>query len=146
MKLISLFLLLFLIISINSESLLDAYSINLFIKNLQNNGLFDIIKSIKKVYGQDVAIISCEELNEKGKGNCKKLVSEYMPLRARTRSIESVECIENLYFSRIIKNSNNIFDIKKDILKRKYNENEATIIYNKIIKRAGNLPICFYIK
>ena len=103
MKLISLFLLLVLTISINSESLLDDYSINIFIKDLKNNGLFEIIETIKKIYGQDVAIISCEELNENRKGNCKRLVTEYMkPVQSKkmilgTQSEEvNVKCIENL--------------------------------------------------
>ena len=121
---------------------MDQYSIDSFIKDLKNDGLLDIIISINRVYGQDVAIISCEVLNPNRKGNCKRLVTDYMSRRAHI----PIECIENLYFSQIIKQSKNIFDIKKDILRRKYNENEATIIYDKIIKRAGNLPLCYYIK
>ena len=78
MKLINHFLIIFLIISITSENLLDNFSIDPFLKDLKRDGLFEIILSIKKVYGQDVAIISCEELNENRKGNCKKLVTEYM--------------------------------------------------------------------
>ena len=35
-------------------------------------------KSYKYNYGQDVAIISCEELNKNYNGNCKKLITEYM--------------------------------------------------------------------
>ena len=45
---------------------------------MKRNGLFKIIESIKETYGQDLAIISCEELNKNCKGNCKKLVTEYM--------------------------------------------------------------------
>ena len=78
MKLINHFLFLFLIKSIISENLLDNFSIAPFKNYLKKNGLFEIILSIKKVYGQDVAIISCEELNENCKGNCKRLVIEYM--------------------------------------------------------------------
>ena len=146
MKLISLFLLLFLLISINSESSLDAYSIDLFINDLQNNGLLEIIQSIKEVYGQDVAIISCEELNPNRNGNCKKLVIDYLPrTNLGTRGKEKIKCIQKLNFRYIIKMSNKIFDLKKDILRRKYNENEATLIYNRIKKKVLNLnlPICF---
>ena len=42
---------------------------------MKNEGLFEIIESIKKAYNQDIAIISCEELTESRKGNCKKLVT-----------------------------------------------------------------------
>ena len=149
MKLIPLILLLFLIISINSESSLDAYSIDQFIKYLKDNALFEIIESIKMIYGQDVAIISCEELNENYNGNCKKLVTEYMPPpnnRDLTRNGPIIVECKNLNFWQIIKISDSIFDLKKDILRRKYNKNEATIIYNKIKKRTGNLPFCHYSK
>ena len=78
MKLINHFLFLFLIISITSKNLIDNFSIYPFLNDLKRNGLFEIILSIKKVYGQDVAIISCEELNENRRGNCKKLVTDYM--------------------------------------------------------------------
>ena len=46
---------------------------------MKREGLFDIIQSIKEVYGQDVAIISCEELNENHCGFCQKVVTNYMP-------------------------------------------------------------------
>ena len=78
MKLNTVFLFLLLILSIKTESKLDQYSIEPFKEYIKSNGLFDIIKIIKNTYGQDVAIISCEELNEKNKGNCKKLVTEHM--------------------------------------------------------------------
>ena len=147
MKLISLFLLLFLLISINSENQLDTFSIDNFIKDLKNDGLFEIIETIKSVYGQDVAIISCEELNENHKGNCKRLVIEYMRPRASTRYVdeEEAKCIKILNFSKIIKKSDSIFDIMKDILRKKYYESKATLIYNRIKKKVLNLnlPICF---
>jgi hypothetical protein len=125
MKLISLFLLLFLLISINSENQLDTFSIDNFIKDLKNDGLFEIIESIKEVYGQDIAIISCEELNENHKGNCKRLVIEYMRPRASTRYVdeEEAKCIKILNFSKIIKNevnysfSNNFFNNINNIRK-----------------------------
>ena len=153
MKLISLFLLLFLIISINSESLLDPYSIDGFIKDLKNDGLFEIIETIKKIYGQDVAIISCEELNENRKGNCKKLVTEYMnpeeqsgEIIANPQSEENIKCIKNINFFRFIKMSNSISDIMNELFIRKFNTKKANLIYNRIKKRVGNLPICYYKK
>ena len=78
MKLNSLFLFLILITSIKSNNLLDSFSIETFKDYLKRNGLFEIIETIKKLYGQDVAIISCEELNKSYNGNCKKLVTDYM--------------------------------------------------------------------
>ena len=77
MKLIILFLLLF----INTSTInLSNYSIDKFKISLKKEGLFEIIESIKYYYGQDVAIISCEELNKNYCGNCKRLVKEYMPI------------------------------------------------------------------
>ena len=78
MKLVTPFLFLILIISINSESKMNSFSIDTFKDYLENNGLFEVIQSIKYAYGQDVAIISCEELNRNCNGNCKKLVTDYM--------------------------------------------------------------------
>ena len=56
MSLNTLFLVLLLIISTKSESWLDDYSIDGFMKDLRENGLFEIILSIKNNYGNDVAI------------------------------------------------------------------------------------------
>ena len=58
MKLNILFLILFLILSIKTGSILDQYSIEVFKEYLKLNRLFDIIKSIKNTFGQDLAIIS----------------------------------------------------------------------------------------
>ena len=57
---------------------LDDYSIDPFKERMRKEGLFDIIQSIKILFGQDVAIISCEELKKNYSGNCKRLVTEYM--------------------------------------------------------------------
>ena len=78
MKLTTPFLFLILIISIKSRSKMNSFSIDTFKDYLKNNGLFEVIQSIKYAYGQDVAIISCEELNRNCNGNCKKLVTDYM--------------------------------------------------------------------
>ena len=78
MKPIVLCLILFIAILTVSKSNLEGYSINTFIFKLKSEKLFDIILSIKKFYGQDVAIISCEELKKGNCGNCKKLVTEYI--------------------------------------------------------------------
>ena len=77
MKSIKLFLILFIVPLILSDE--DSFSINPFIERLKNEGLFDIIASIKQSFGQDVAIISCEELNPNNSGNCKRLVLDYIP-------------------------------------------------------------------
>ena len=81
MKPIALIIILFINIS---TKYLDHYSINFFIIRLKSEGLFEIIKSIKIIYGQDVAIISCEELNKNTCGNCKRVVLDYMPLQSHT--------------------------------------------------------------
>ena len=80
MKSIAIFLILSIISLTFSKNILDNYSINLFIDYLKRQRLFKIIKSIKYKYGQDVAIISCEELNKNYCGNCKKVVTDYMPI------------------------------------------------------------------
>ena len=80
MKSITLFLILH-IASFTTMINLDDYSIDKFKNSMQSEGLFDLILSIKDAYGQDVAIISCEELNKNNCGNCKNLVINYMPDR-----------------------------------------------------------------
>ena len=156
MKLISLFLLLFLIISIKAKSFLDAYSIDQFIKDLKENGVLEIIESIKNFYGQDVAIISCEELNKNRKGNCKRLVTEYMKPKyevqiPKKRGIilksqsKYEKCIKNLKFAQFMKLSyRRIFSIKKELSRKlKYNKEEANFIFNNIKKKAKkDLPPC----
>ena len=164
MKLINHFLILFLIISITSENLIDYFSINLFINDLKRNGLFEIILSIKKVYGQDVAIISCEELNENRKGNCKRIVTEYMdpskPPEPQPEYLASSEPSENPE-SRDFP-QDDVFDITEDdksddqnpgdagdlnsdqksripsldlILSKKFNSEKSKLISNKIKKK-----------
>ena len=56
--LLTLFLILFLKISIKSESILEPYNIDRFRNTMEKNGLYEIIRDIKIIYGQDVAIIS----------------------------------------------------------------------------------------
>ncbi len=138
MKLNILFLLLLLILSIKTESKLDSFSIDTFIDYLKSNRLFEIIESIKKTYGQDIAIISCEEINEKNKGNCKKLVTEYMiggkiPTHSRI-TVPNLICTQGLILSSYIKKSYYLYVIKR-ILRKKFNESQTNLIYKKIIKR-----------
>ena len=57
---------------------MNSFSIDTFKDYLENNGLFEVIQSIKYAYGQDVDIISCEELNRNCNGKCKKLFTDYM--------------------------------------------------------------------
>ena len=105
MKLNTVFLFLCLIISIASEIELDSYSIDSFRDYLEEEGLLEIIESILKAYNQDVAILSCEELVENRKGNCKRLVTEYMdpsnqyPPSIHTRGTENdnIKCIKKNY-------------------------------------------------
>ena len=143
MKLNILFLILLLILPIKTESILDHYSIDNFKEYLKSNGFFEIIKSIKKTYGQDIAIISCEELNKNNKGNCKKLVTEYMknddkpinsPNKIPEPPVQNLICTKGLYLSPYIKKSNSNSAIK-EILRKKFNKNQTNLIYNKIIKR-----------
>ena len=149
MKLKALFIVLLLIISIKSNDFLDSFSIESFKESLRDNGLFLIIQSIKYAYGQDVAIISCEELNKNYSGNCQKLVTDYMEEKPKINDIdlffsrnktfdsqEPTETPENelkeeLYYWTTIKN---IFDMLESS-KKNLNLKELESIYEKIIKR-----------
>ena len=135
MKLNILILILLLILSIKTGRILDPYSIETFKEKVKKNGLFKIIESIKNIYGQDVAIISCEELNQKNKGNCKKLVTEYMEHdHGLFIPKQKIKCTKGLYLSPYIKQSNPNLAIK-EILRSKFNEIQTILIYNTIIKR-----------
>ena len=87
MKSITIFLILFIIKSSISEVNIEDYSIEKFITWLKKEGLYQKIIFIKKIYGQDLSIISCEELIKKGYGNCKRLVKEYMPISSLKNKI-----------------------------------------------------------
>ena len=126
MKLITLVIILFVIISIKSEDSLDSYSINIFIKYLKDNKLFEIIESIKMAYGSDVAIITCEELSESMKGNCQRLVLEHMPIPISRRG------------GSVIKNSNKM-PLIKEYLKKVYSPEESKLIYEAIINKVNKL-------
>ena len=84
---------------------------------MKTEGLYSIIFSIKEFYGQDIAIISSEELNPNHYGNCKELVINYIP--GFTWSNENIE---------LSKKSIN------EILSEKFPSEEAQLIYDNIIK------------
>ena len=149
MKLIIHCLILFLTISITSENLLNDFSIEPFKKYLKEKGLFQIIQSILNVYGQDIAIISCEELNVYRKGNCQRLITDYMtpsnqpdlfkgkrvfdPIRGTANSPHFLSSTI-LSLLGIFKHSKKLPAIK-NILRTRFNPWESKMIYNKIIKR-----------
>ena len=109
-----------------------------------------------KVYKQDVAILSCEELAGNSKGNCKRLVTEYMNTpkkcqystngpknKARGPEDDNIKCFEKLYYflitnAHIIKNSLVI----KNELRKKFPENLSNFIFKKIVKRIRDLGPC----
>ncbi len=136
MKLINLFLILFFKLSMASKNPLDPYSIENFKEFLKKEGLFEIINSIKKVYNQDIAIISCEELAGTRKGNCRRLVTQYMAPNTTVKiKIQNIGTSNNrLNIPPKMKPSCQKIEIKK-ILKQKYNRSESSLIYNKILKR-----------
>ena len=147
------FLFLFLIISITSEIDLDSYSIAKFKEDLKKVGLLEIIESILKAYNQDLAIISCEELVGNRKGNCKKLVIEYMKPsddNIVSASIQDditkdyhIKCIKKLYYFMIIKPKFIKYTpvIKKE-LRTKFTIYQSNLILNKIVKRLRDLGSC----
>ena len=57
MKLNNLILILYLIFSIKAKNILENFMIETFIEHVKQKGFLEIIKSIKEIYGQDVAII-----------------------------------------------------------------------------------------
>ncbi len=106
-----------------SNNILDNYKVNLFIISLKREGIFDIIKSIKMVYGQEAAIISCEELNINNCGDCKKVVTDYMP-RPDLNVIK-------------IQNGTSIDELigMQRILRKKLSSEETKLIYERIVNR-----------
>ena len=152
MKLNTVFLFSCLIISIASENDLDSYSIDQFMEYLEKEGLFEIIESILKAYNQDIAILCCEELVGDRKGNCKRLVTEYMDpsneypspsKRASELEDEHLKCIEKLYYS-MFTNSEDIQNsiVIKNELSKKYPESHSNLIFNKIVERVRDLGPC----
>ena len=79
MKLVNLFLIIILIsMPFSKSSSLDDYSIDEFIKYLKKMGLYDLIVIVKAFNGSDVATIFCECITGTHKGNCRKLVRDYI--------------------------------------------------------------------
>ena len=123
MKSIKLFLILFIVPLILSEE--DSYSINPFIERLRDEGLLDIIIAIKKIYGKDVAIIACEELNINNSGNCQRLVLEYIPdYEIDTRGHLIPESLKS-----------EIKETIKEILKNKFSFEESNLIADNIVSK-----------
>ena len=130
MKSIKLFLILFIVPLILSDE--DSFSINPFIEYLKNEGLFDIIISIKQTFGQDIAIISCEELNPNNCGNCKRLVLEYIP---------DYDKIIRRYSNKLRRESikSIIKETIKEILKTKFTKEESSQIADNIVSKINIL-------
>ena len=150
MKLNTVFLFSCLIFSIASENELNSYSIEPFMEYLKNEGLFEIIESILKAYNQDIAILACEELVGYRKGNCKKLVTEYIdpynqyPPSAYTRGPEdgNIKCIEKLYYSMITNKDIQNSHVIKEELRKKFTENLSNLLFKKIEERVKDLGAC----
>ena len=148
MKSISIFILLFIIKSSISNSSIDELSISKFIYRIKKEGNFEIIKSIKKLYGQDFAIISCEELYRNTYGNCKKLITEYMPSLDYSKRKKNGR-IGSILFHNIMKKNiandhyklikllkpNDYWDKLREILSKKLSPEKAKLIADRIIKR-----------
>ena len=123
MKSITLFLILF--IAPLALSTLDDYSIDSFKNKVQSEGLFGLISSIKNNYGEDVAIISCEEFYKSHSGNCETLVKEYM----------SGGIMPNINLPDIdVKKQNMIARAIENIKRKKLNKNQLKL-YLKKLKR-----------
>ena len=130
MKSLSLFLILFIIKSSISKIEVENYSVNLFIDKLKKEGTFEIIKSIKEECGQDIAILSCEEINENHCGNCRKVVIFYMPDFPPHGPIIHPSDKPQHGLSKDLK------DDLYNILKKKFPQTIANSKYDKIIYKA----------
>ena len=75
------------------------------------------------VYDQEAAIISCEELNINNCGDCKKVVTDYMP-RPDLNVIK-------------IQNGTSIDELigMQRILRKKLSSEETKLIYERIVNR-----------
>ena len=133
MKSLTLFLVLFIIKSSVSKTKLRKYSIDPFIDNLKKDGNFTIIQSIKAKFGNDVAIISCEEIKNNHSGNCKKVVTEYM-IDFHTTVIYGSGIKSKP--GRPTPNSSNDNKVTlQKILNKNFTKKKAKLIYDKIIKK-----------
>ncbi len=155
MKLNVLFLTLLLIASIKSNNVLDPYSIEGFKEYLIENGLFEIIQTIKYFFGQDVAIICCEELNPNYNGNCKKLVTDYM--EEMTENTDEDEDESNKNPKENVEESNTESLSKSDSSKSQYDQppknpiekplnNRKKIRFSKILKMRQTLNNIYTLK
>ena len=124
MKSLTLFLILFIIKSSVSQSNQDSYSIYPFLALLRENGIFEIIESIKVELGEDVAIITCEEIEINLCGNCKRAVHSYMRSagpKPNGGSISKSSKVKTVTLQKI--------------LNKKFNKIKAKSLYDKIIKK-----------
>ena len=126
MKSIKLFIILFIVPLILSDE--DNFSIDPFIEELKNEGLFNIIASIKQYFGQDIAIISCEELYPNNSGNCKRLVLDYIPDYRRALPPDFEELSPESIKSEIKETIKNILNEKFTI------EESSQIVHNIVSK------------
>ena len=69
-------ILLFVLLLVTKEDLGDNYTINTFLKYLQENGYYEVINEIKCEISTDVAIEFCEILTESP--HCEEVVRVYM--------------------------------------------------------------------
>ena len=147
MKLNTVFLFSCLIISITSEIDWNSYSIEPFKEYLKNEGLLEIIESILMTYSQDVAILCCEELVGNRKGNCKRLVIEYInpsynSTEDITRGLQNITCIQKLYYSMITNKDIQDSLVIKNELRKKFTDSLSNLIFKKIVKRIKDLGPC----
>ena len=84
-------ILLFVLLLVTKEDLGDNYTINTFLKYLQENGYYEVINEVKCEISTDVAIEFCEILTESP--HCEEVVRIYMtciapapPIYHRARS------------------------------------------------------------
>ena len=151
MRLNALYLFSLFIISTTSKSILDDFSIDGFMKQLIENGLFEIILSIKYHYGIDVAIISCEEINENHNSNCKTLVLNYMSTESPESPLSPESSDESSESSESsVSSVSSLSSVSSDSPKSSgsYGQTpkppEEPLNYWDIMKNSNNMPFLLY--
>ena len=115
---------------------------------MKSEGLFDIISQIKFSYGQDIAIISCEELNKNNCGHYKELVTAYIPMTKHSdinanqlKDPSDILKPNQKIYNEIIKSEikNNIRDILKNRKTPEELESLANIIIENYISQKSSI-------
>ena len=133
----------------NIEVLKGDYSIAPFLDYLQETGYYDIIKSIKLYFGEDIAIDVCEELTKSN--DCETVVRFYMnPGGSKGKRVPIFKNITNTEITEITEIYQRIFEIlenKYDITEEMRELIEVILsFYENLIKKMSEEEIISFIE